>query len=131
MPHEAIVFAHHVSALSLLAFIALGVASPLLIKDDAMRRNLYPVEGMGGFAAATFQVVSGATLAGQADIPWNTPWVAGAVGCLILGLVLWMPSLTRRAKGNTADKGGIGFNAAALVCLAGSYAIMLLKPGGV
>lgn len=129
MPPETIKLLHHASALAILAFLALGIAGPRL-GDAKLRAALYPVEGMGVFSLALFQIVSGAVLAGQRDVPWNTPWVAGAVSLLLLALVLWVPALTRRAKGNTAVTSGTGLSIAAMIAVLGSYVLMMTKPGG-
>lgn len=130
MPHDAIKLIHHASALAIVVFLALGLVAPRL-SNPKLRAALYPVEGMGVFSLALFQIVSGATLAGQRDIPWNTPWVAGAVALLLLALVLWVPALTRRAKGNTTVTSGSGLSIAAIILVLGSYVLMLTKAGGV
>lgn len=128
MPYEFVQLAHHVSAVALVGFIALGIAAPLLVTVDATRANLYPVEGMGGFACILFQIVSGAVLSGRSEIPWNTPWIAIGLACLLIAVLFWVPSLARRAKGNTGDRRAPLLNAVSILALFISYGVMLAKP---
>ena len=127
MSTEFVRLAHHASALAILAVMALGIVAPRL-KSEALRAQLFPVEGMGGFGVVLFQVVSGATLAGRAELPWGTPWIAGGIGGLVVALVLWGWAMARRSNGRTADRAACVLNGLALLAVLVSYGLMMAKP---